>query len=158
MMIKNNIFRILNKVCAGFFVLLLTQSGCQKAFPTDPNPTFPTLMDKTISQENAIEIAVHICSDGKISTNEPITNIHGEITTFEDVMKRFEEENYDAHFTHQSDILVWLISMDGTFVVSRPPDPNSNQLPTPVVLSHCAIAINAKNGSPIYETARGIVP
>ena len=106
-----------------------------------------------ISEQQARDIAIKASNSGHLKAVEPPANVRAEMITLETARKRLAESGSTADGRNPG-MMVWLITMEGTWTLSGGPPTPAGATPAPqVVFHHYAVILDAKTGEQISEKA-----
>ncbi|OGO27575.1 MAG: hypothetical protein A2Z16_01310 [Chloroflexi bacterium RBG_16_54_18] len=103
-----------------------------------------------ISEQEAVESAIKIASTDDFhftGASETPTNIQADLMTLAEASQRLGQEGYSVGYSasqFSKVIVVWAVTMDGTWPRNFPPVKTTEPTHTP--LRHLAVILNAKTG------------
>ncbi len=122
--------------------------GCSMVKNRQPTPTVST----TISQEEAIEIAVQIALQGGVEINPPSIkpyNARAELANLSEALKSLTG-NDAIPVGENPNTLVWMVTMDGLWTSGFPHPPGT---PTLEPYQHFTVLIDASTGGQEFVSA-----
>jgi len=113
--------------------------------------SFQTPTSVFINEQEAIDIAVENCSIFRLQAQEDPYNIRAELTTFHRAQQLLSSNNLSSSRSPES--MIWLVAMDGTWLLCGPP-PTEGETPVPLpTLHHCSVIIDASTGELVELTS-----
>lgn len=128
-------------------IVALFLVGCSKG----PYKPFPTPTIASMSEQEAIDIAIYHCDLGHLQAQESPHNIQADLTTLDNALRILADDNYHGR---DPELMVWLITMEGTWLLFGPPPVAGTPTPEPPQFHHCAVIITATTGELISVSNR----
>ena len=127
-------------------IVTLFLVGCSKgSYNLPPTPTIAS-----ISEQEAIDLAIYHCDLGHLQAQESPYNVQVDLITLDDALRILTDDNYGGR---EPELMVWLITMEGTWLLSGPP-PVGTPTSEPSQFHHCAVIITATTGELISVSNR----
>ncbi len=104
-----------------------------------------------IGEQEAIDIAVYHCDLGHLQAQESPNNVQADLTTLDNAIEILGDNNYGGR---EPELMVWLITMDGSWLLFGPPPEAGTPTPAPPQFHHCAVIISATRGELISVSNR----
>lgn len=106
-----------------------------------------------ISEQQARDIALKASNSGHLQAVESPANIQAELLTLETARKRLAQSGSTAD-ERSPGMMVWLVTMEGTWTLSGGPPTPVGTSPAPQVTFHrYAVILDAQTGQEISEKA-----
>lgn len=112
-----------------------------------------------ISEQTAIAIATKIASvgDGHVSgTREPPKNIQAIFASLAAARVQLVSDGWTDNLPAASDVMVWFVTMDGTWMLTGGPLPPMTPVPTIPTpqFTHYLVILDAQTGKVLFTTPR----
>ena len=112
---------------------------------------------QTISREEAIAIALQIARGPKPELSPALTepvNVQAERMRLIDALRLLDETIGPGGDPYDKETVVWLVTMEGTWMSAFPRQPPDAPEPEPEPYRHYAIILDATSGTTIMDMAR----